>query len=188
MRFWLCSCSGCWKTMASHIQSFVVGWSFLHTCYSHQWFLAAFCNSWCYVVPYEIVFLFVIFNPSNEILLFGFAQTHDFGTVSCGVQLLECALSREGCRTQGNMLSPCCVGSVFLFDPHARWECHFCMFQHLRGENARKLAFLKLSNGFVTCCLISGFRWCPKMMYVWPCCKKGVPTMRGDHIFQLALP
>ena len=106
--------------------------------------------------------------------------------------LVRCNCHSVRSRARGveqlEMVIPCCMGSVFLFDPRARWECLFCIFQHFCGGYAPQFAFLKLPNGLVTFRLISRFEWCPHMMYFWSCCKNGVPTVRGDHIFELVFP
>ena len=82
-----------------------------------------------------------------------------------------------GVLQKSEMWSPCCVGSTFFFDSHARWGCVFCFFQHLCGGNARKTAFLKIPKWFdcfSTLCLscaghVAAFFWRVAKMCFPPC-------------------
>ena len=86
---------------------------------------------------------------SGNIAFCGCSKTSFWHNVLRGAIVRVCALALGVLKTR-TMWSPCCVGSVFVFYPHARWECHFCICQHLCGGNARKRAFLKIASGFVT--------------------------------------
>ena len=81
------------------------------------------------------------------------------------------------------------LGRKHIFcDPHARWECHFCFFQHLCGENAWKTGFLKISKWFVhfliLCC-----SWALHVAALFlTTCKNVHPTLRGDHVLDFMFP